>query len=72
MSNLLPLEWLANSWTSCDKNWTLVANQPVFTGLWDCLTAKGRLLDENSVYWDNSQEDKNRGYAKKLFCFNAD
>jgi hypothetical protein len=33
--------------------------------------AKGHLLDENGTYWDNSQEDKDRGYAWKLFCFNA-
>ncbi len=62
----------ANSWTSCDNNWTLVANQPVFTDVWDCLIAKGHLLDEDRIYWENSQEDKNRGYAVKLFCFNAD
>ena len=60
------------SWTACDNQWTLVANQPVFTDLWDCLIAKGHLLDEYSIYWDNTQEDKDRGYAKKLFCFNAD
>ena len=63
---------LWDSWTACDNQWTLVANQPVFTDLWDCLIAKGHLLDEYSIYWDNTQEDKNRGHAIKLFCFNAD
>ena len=48
---------------------TPVTNQPVFTNLNDCLIAKGHLLDENGTYWDNSQEDKDRGYAWKLFCF---
>lgn len=55
-----------------DNAWQPVANQPVFTNLNDCLIAKGHLQDENSTYWDNSQEDKDRGYAWKLFCFNAD
>lgn len=63
---------LFNFWTSCDNAWTPVENQPVFTNLDDCLIAKGHLQDENSTYWDNSQEDKSRGYAWKLFCFNAD
>jgi len=60
-----------NSWTACDNNWTPVANQPVFTSLNDCLIAKGHLIDENETYYDNSQEDKDRGVAWKLFCFNA-
>jgi hypothetical protein len=59
------------SWTSCDNAWAPVENQPVFTSLGDCLIAKGHLQDENGTYWDNSQDDKNRGYAWKLFCFNA-
>ena len=59
------------SWTACDNEWTPVANQPVFTSLNDCLIAKGLLLDEDPLYWDNSQEDKDRGYAVKLFCFAA-
>ena len=59
-------------WTSCDNNWTAVENQPIFTSLNDCLIAKGHLIDENSTYYDNSREDKDRGYAWKLFCFNAD
>ena len=63
---------ITDSWTACDTEWTLVANQPVFTDIWDCLTAKGHLLDENSTYWENNQEDKDRGYAWKLFCFSAD
>ena len=60
------------SWTACDNAWQPVANQPVFTNLNDCLIAKGHLQDENGTYWDNSEADKNRGYAWKLFCFNAD
>ncbi len=59
------------SWTACDNEWTPVSNQPVFTSLNDCLIAKGLLLDEDPLYWDNSQEDKDRGYALKLFCFAA-
>ncbi len=62
---------LFNSWTSCDNEWTPVSNQPVFTSLNDCLIAKGLLLDEDPVYWDNTQEDRDRGYALKLFCFEA-
>jgi len=49
-----------------------VANQPVFTSLNDCLIAQGHLLDENDAYWDNSQQDKDRGYAWELFCFATD
>jgi hypothetical protein len=63
---------LFDSWTSCDNGWMPVANQPVFTDLNDCLIAKGHLQDEKGTYWDNSREDKERGYAWKLFCFNAD
>ncbi len=59
------------SWTACDNAWTPVANQPVFTSLNDCLIAKGHLQDTDTLYWDNSQEDKDRGYALKLFCFAA-
>ncbi len=62
---------LFNSWTSCDNAWSPVANQPVFTSLNDCLIAKGHLQDTDPVYWDNSQEDKDSGYALKLFCFAA-
>ena len=36
------------------------------------LIAKGHLQDEDTLYWDNSQADRDRGYAWKLFCFNAD
>ena len=60
------------SWTSCDNAWTPVADQPVFTSLEDCQIAKRILINQNGTYWDNSQEDKDRGYAWKLFCFNAD
>jgi hypothetical protein len=59
-------------WTSCDDNWTTVENQPIFTDLQDCLIAKGHLQDEKEIYWDNSQEDKDRHWAHKLFCFEAD
>lgn len=63
---------LFNSWTSCDNAWTPVADQPVFTSLEDCQIAKRILVSESSTYWDNSKEDRDRGYAWKLFCFNAD
>ena len=59
-------------WTSCDNAWTPVANQPVFTSLEDCQIAKRILIGQNGTYWDNSQDNKDRGYAWKLFCFNAD
>ncbi len=73
-SCLIYYRWngLFNSWTSCDNAWTPVENQPVFTNLSDCLIAKGHLQDQNTTYWDNSQEDKDRGYAWKLFCFDVD
>ena len=66
-------EWngLFYYWTNCETGWTPVANQPVFTSLNDCSIAKGHLLDENDAYWDNSQEDKDRGFAWELFCFAA-
>jgi hypothetical protein len=63
---------LFNSWTSCDNSWTPVADQPVFTSLEDCQVAKRILISQNGTYWDDSQPDRNRGYAWKLFCFNAD
>lgn len=63
---------LWNSWTMCDNSWTVVANQPIFTDLHDCLIAKGHLQDENGYYLDHSDEDKNRRWAQKLFCFTAD
>ena len=74
MSCPIYYQWngITYSWTACDNQWELVANQPVFTDVWDCLIAKGHLLDEYSVYWDNTEEDKLRGHAIKLFCFNAD
>ena len=59
-------------WTNCETGWMPVANQPVFTSLNDCLIAQGHLLDENDAYWDNSQQDKDRGYAWELFCFATD
>ena len=73
-SCLIAYRWngLSNSWTACDNAWKPVSNQPVFTNLNDCLIAKGHLQDEDTLYWDNSQADKDRGYAWKLFCFNAD
>ncbi len=44
------------------------ANQPVFTALNDCLMAKGIEQDNDPTVWDDSQEDRDRGWADMLFC----
>jgi len=55
-------------WKCPEGGWGIRANQPVFTSLMDCQTAIGILQDTDPVILDNSQEDRDRGYAVDLFC----
>ncbi len=57
-------------WTDCRtaEEWSLRPNQPVFTALNDCLIAKGHEQDEDSTVWDDSQEDRDRGWALLIVC----
>ncbi len=59
-----------NGWSQCRdaKQWSLRPNQPVFTALNDCLIAKGHEQDNDPVIWDDSQEDRDRGYADLVIC----
>jgi hypothetical protein len=60
-------------WSSCpNSNWRLKANQPVFTSLSACEDAIGVLKNSDSVIYNNSTEDRMRGYAVKLLCFEPD
>ena len=43
-------------------------NQPVFTALDDCLIAKGHEQDDDPTVWDDSQEDRDRGWAWMVVC----
>jgi hypothetical protein len=57
-------------WTDCrDADlWSLRPNQPVFTALSDCLIAKGHEQDEDPTVWDDTQEDRDRGWATLIVC----
>ena len=57
-------------WTDCrDADlWSMRSNQPVFTALSDCLTAKGHEQDEDPTAWDDTQEDRDRGWATLIVC----
>jgi len=57
-------------WSDCrtTEEWSLRPNQPVFTALNDCLIAKGHEQDEDSTVWDDSQEDRDRGWAMLVVC----
>jgi hypothetical protein len=57
-------------WSDCRtaEEWSLRPNQPVFTALNDCLIAKGHEQDEDSTVWDDSQEDRDRGWAMLVVC----
>ena len=59
-----------SGWSECrDANqWSLRSNQPVFTALNDCLIAKGHEQDQDSLIWDGSPEDRDRGYADLVVC----
>jgi len=63
---------LFNQWGCVDDSWKIRSNQPVFTSRSDCLTAVGIAQDNDPVIYDNSQEDRDRGYAYDLWCFKAD
>jgi len=57
-------------WSECRdvKEWSLRPNQPVFTALNDCLIAKGHEQDNDPTVWDDSQEDRDRGWAVLVVC----
>ena len=57
-------------WTECrDADlWSMRANLPVFTALNDCLVAKGHEQDEDPSVWDDTQEDRDRGWADLIVC----
>ncbi len=57
-------------WTDCRdvEDWSLRPNQPVFTALNDCLIAKGHEQDEDPTVWDDTQEDRDRGWALLVVC----
>lgn len=57
-------------WSECRNaaEWSLRPNQPVFTSLNDCLIAKGHAQDEDPTVWDDSQEDRDRGWALLVIC----
>ena len=57
-------------WSECRdvKEWSLRPNQPVFTALNDCLTAKGHEQDNDPTVWDDSREDRDRGWAVLVVC----
>ncbi|MCH8074057.1 MAG: Ig-like domain-containing protein [Proteobacteria bacterium] len=60
-------------WGSCPgSNWTLRANQPVFGNLEACEAAIQVEKDTDPVVYDNSEEDRNRGWARKLLCAEPD
>jgi hypothetical protein len=60
-------------WSSCpDGNWRLKADQPVFTNLSDCEDAIRVQKSSDTVIYDNSDEDRARGWAVKLLCFEPD
>jgi hypothetical protein len=57
-------------WSQCREaeQWSLRPNQPVFTALSDCLVAKGHEQDEDPLIWDDSRQDRDRGYADLVVC----
>ena len=60
----------AREWTECrtEEEWSLRPNQPVYTALNDCLIAKGHEQDDDPTVWDDSQEDRDRGWAVLVIC----
>lgn len=63
----------AEYWSSCpNDNWNLKANQPVFTGKDACWAAIDVLKKNDAAIYDNSAEDRARGWAVKLWCFEPD
>ena len=60
-------------WSSCpNENWRLKADQPVFTSISDCEDAIRVLKGSDAVIYNNSEEDRARGWAVKLLCFEPD
>ncbi len=57
-------------WSECRDaaEWSSTPNQPVFTALNDCLVAKGQKQDLDATVWDDTQEDRDRGWAVLLIC----
>ena len=60
-------------WGHCPSNFDLSSrqNQPIFTALMDCQTAIGYEQQNDSLVWDDSQEDRNRRWAIQLYCAGA-
>ena len=60
-------------WGSCpNNNWRLKADQPVFTSKAVCEDAIRTLKVSDPKIYDNSEEDRTRGWAVKLWCFEPD
>jgi hypothetical protein len=60
-------------WGHCPSNSDLSwrENQPVFTALMDCQTAIGFEQQNDPLVWDDSQADRDRGWAIQLYCAGA-
>ena len=60
-------------WGRCPSSFDLSSrqNQPIFTALMDCQTAMGYEQQNDSLVLDDSQEDRNRGWAIELYCAGA-
>jgi hypothetical protein len=60
-------------WTLCpDEIWYLRSGQPLFASDEDCWAAVDALKKSDPGVYDNSKEDRDRGYAQKLWCFKRD
>ncbi len=60
-------------WGNCpNENWTLKADQPVFTSLSACEDAIRVLKASDPEIYDDSEEDRARGSATKLLCMEPD
>ena len=57
-------------WGHCpsDNDLSFRENQPIFTALMDCQTAIGFEQQNDPVVWDDSQADRDRGWAIQLYC----
>ncbi|MEE8464494.1 MAG: Ig-like domain-containing protein [Gammaproteobacteria bacterium] len=56
-------------WSSCpNDNWKPRANQPVFGSLADCEAAIRIEKDTDSAVWNDSQQDRDRTWARRLVC----
>jgi N-acetylneuraminic acid mutarotase len=60
-------------WTSCpNDNWNLKSGQPLFAKDADCWAAVDSLKKSDPEVYDNSQADRDRGWAQKLWCLEPD